>query len=860
MIKIKPCFRSQLAVGVASALALSLSLRLIADTASNTVLNVNIESDFANVALLELAEQAGVQIIVPKEVGSVTVLSALDGEYSLQDALDRILAGSGLTYEFTSEQSVMIKENLGGAEGKNKPLSRGKSAEMEEMMVTATKRSVALQNVSTAVSALSGDLLEKMNAVQFTDYARSVPGLSFTDMGNGNQVVAVRGINPTTGVSTTAFYLGETPLGETFGGTGASRGLANPNLIDINRVEVLRGPQGTLYGAGSVGGTVKLVPNTPDLNDWSGNIKTGLSTVDGGGFGHKVSGVLNVPVIENTLAFRVAGWFRKDEGFVDRQSLTGETFEEDVGGSEVGGFRILGRFAVNESVELTGMVLHEEQEYSGYQHITGGAFNPDEDLVQAVGADVPEPSMFNYTLYNLTVNASFGNFNLISSSSYFDNEREYNEEGVGIIGQLFGDATFPNVWEDIHSQEEFTQEVRLSALERMAGFDFILGAYYNDKDMRRDVFWKPDGWNSRFADDDPSNPNYIADNNLLTAPITLFHKEFSVFGEVSYEISDGLILTGGFRRFDIERGDNNWGSGLLYTGDNVLTEFPSNPFSGKGSVYKANLSYQVTDNHLLYIQYSEGFRPGYGLFPFPDTVVDQCADDFAALGFTASPTQVEPDTVENYEFGAKTQWLEERLTLNASVFNMDWVDLQTRTFLSCGWVLDGNSQNGVTSTGVEVESSFQFTDAFLAGLNFSYIDATFEADEPALIVNAGDRIQDVPEWQASVYGEYNFNVNASWEGFVRMDVQHTDGSYSDFSRLSDGITRDPLSKRESTTLVNFRVSLTSGAWDVAFFGRNLLNDIERQDRFTSAIINVAGRPRYPINRPRSFGVEVQRHF
>ncbi len=848
-----PCSR-RLVASVGSVLALSLSAILYADTRE---IDVDIAGDYANVALLELAEKAGVQIIVPMEIGKNTYLSGLKGRYSLSQALDTMLKHSGLAYEFTSDQSVLIKE---GPDSNESSSVSDRKTEVEEIVVTATKRSMSLQDVSATVSALSGELLEKMNATQFTDYARSIPSLSFTDMGNGNQVVAVRGINPTTGVSTTAFYLGETPIGETFGGTGASRGLANPNLIDINRVEVLRGPQGTLYGAGSVGGTVKLVPNAPDFGQLSGNLKTGLNVVDGGGIGHEVSGVANVPVIEDKLAFRVAGWFRKDEGFIDRKSLDGQVFEENVGGSEVGGFRLLGRLAVNDNVELTGMVLHEQQDYEGYQHVTGGALNPGEDLVQVVGADVAEPSSFDYTLYNLTLDATFGNINLISSSSYYDNDRTYNEEGVGIIGQLFGDDTFPNVWEDIHTQEEVTQEIRLSSVERVAGFDFILGAYYNDKDMKRDVFWKPDGWNTRFANDDPTNPNYIADNNILTAPITHFYEEFSVFGEISYEIMDGLVLTGGIRRFDIDRGRHDWGSGLLYTGDNVLADFPSNPFSGTGSVYKANLSYQVSEDQLLFFQYSEGFRPGYGMSTLPDTVVDQCAADLAALGFTSSPTQVESDTVKNYEIGIKSQWIDQRLTINASVFDMDWVDLQTRTFLPCGWVLEGNSQHGVSSTGVEMESNFKFTDVFLAGLNFSYIDATFQSDEPALIVNAGDRVQDVPEWQASVFGEYNFNVNADWDGFLRMDVQYTGGSYSDFSRLADGITRDPLSKRGSTTLANFRLVFMSGNWDVSFYGRNLFNDIERQDRFTSAIINVAGRPRYPVNRPRSFGFEIKRSF
>jgi iron complex outermembrane receptor protein len=506
--------------------------------------------------------------------------------------------------------------------------------ELHEVVVTATKRDARLQEIPIAVSALSSADLRNLNAVGLEDYARSVPSISLTDLGTGNQRVAIRGINPTSGVTSVKEYLGETPLPETRGNYG--RGVLNPQLVDLDRIEVLRGPQGTLYGAGSVGGTIRLVPKDPDTSQWSGYVESSGTTTKHGGQGIDATAVLNAPVVNDVAGVRAATWYEHDDGFISRVFPGGS---KDVPGTDVWGARAIATAKVSESLKISGMILHESRHYGGIQDITGGALNPGNNLVQVTLADTPERIDLQSTIYNLTAKLTQGSFELTSSSSYVDMHRDFDEEGTQLVSTFFGGPPFSNPFREDSVQHEFTQEIRVNTTKRIDGFDFIFGVFYDkvgETGFQRDL---PKGFSQAFFP--------IPDDNLFSSDSTSFSRETSFFGELSYALTDAWTATVGARRYDIKNGGHISFNGLF---NNFMTTINDVSSHSVGEVYKANLSYHPTPDYLVYAQYAGGFRPGTGFTSVPDV----CKADLAALGFTSTPTQINPDTVKNYELGAKT--------------------------------------------------------------------------------------------------------------------------------------------------------------------------------------------------------------
>jgi iron complex outermembrane recepter protein len=314
--------------------------------------------------------------------------------------------------------------------------------ELQEVIVTAEKRSQNLQDVPASVSAISGETLQAMGAESFTDYARSIPGLTFTDAGAGRQTPAIRGINPSVGAAAVGYYIDETPIA----GIEGVGGIVQPSLVDVSRIEVLRGPQGTLYGSSSIGGTIKLIPNEPNLSRFEGSVNgEALVTqgANGASPGLRTDLVLNVPILQDLAAVRAAFWYRDVGGFINRTwSNAGELGIAT--GSPVGtvgnlpdeqtwGLRAIALFQPNEQLKISGMIYVERQHFDGFTDITGGANNPNDQLVQSFISDTPEPQDNNIDLYNLTAKYSFGRFNLISSTSYVQRSQVTSEEGTSLI-------------------------------------------------------------------------------------------------------------------------------------------------------------------------------------------------------------------------------------------------------------------------------------------------------------------------------------------------------------------------------------------------------------------------------------------
>jgi outer membrane receptor protein involved in Fe transport len=747
------------------------------------------------------------------------------------------------------------------------PAQEPRSADqLQEITVTAEKRSERLQDVPLSVSALSGDTLQAMGAQSFTDYARSIPGLTFTDLGGGRQIPAIRGINPSVGEGTVGYYIDETPIA----GIEGEGIVSQPTLVDIDRVEVLRGPQGTLYGSSSIGGTIKLVTNQPDPTKIEGSVKTeGLITQGQGGAspGGQTELVLNLPIVQDLAALRTAFWYRDVGGFIDR-TWTNTGANGIATGPVVGtvknlpdehtwGFRSTGLYQPSEQLKVTAMIYHERQELDGFTDITGGAANPNNQPFQNFISDTPEPQLNDITLYSLTANYSFGRFNIVSSTSYMERVLQYTEEATSLIQltpTFFGDpafeGTFPSVGTFRQTANNFSQEVRLATSQAIAGFDGVVGGYFADAHDPRSYNQIYSQYNPDVVGNNPANPAYAPDGNLYSAWGPGFkERQIAAFGELTYHFTDALTLTGGVRHYDVSNEFELYQSGL-FIGGNVpgVTTFTDQGSRAEGNVYKGNLSYKITPDHMVYAQFSEGFRPGFGNNPLPS----ECGSTYTL--------QVNPDSIKSYELGAKTDWVDRRLTINGAVYRINWADIQQGELLPCGFNVAENF-GSATIKGAELEASAQLTHLISAGLSGTYIHAELLQASPLLGALAGDPIEFVPNWQYALYAQTRFPVRQADDGFARLDYQYTGHSIANYTRLSDG-SFDPDDEVQVVRILNARIGEHYDAWEFALGATNLLNTLTRESIDPNASITVAipGRPRYVVTRPRTFTLSATYKF
>jgi len=773
---------------------------------------------------------------------------------------------------------------IGVAHGQATTASQTDSGALAEIVVTAQKRAEPLQKVPEAVSALTGSALEAMGADSFTDYARTIPGLTFTDLGAGRQKTSLRGLNSTIGADTVGYYIGEVPVASARGGqynlSSYGGSPVNPYLLDIDRVEVLRGPQGTLYGSGSMGGTIKLIPKAPNLSEFEGAVGASAQVTQGesgASPGGTADLVLNVPIVDNVAAVRSVFWGRNLGGFIDRTYGYAGNFGspaavpsgtiKNLPDEHTWGLRSTALIKPMDRLEINAMVYLQRQHLDGFQDITGGDINPDDRLVQSLISDVPEPQDNRFTLYGLTASYDFNRFTLLSATSYYDNSSSTSEEGTSatvLLPILFGvsdspAAPFPNAADVTFGSHTFTEELRLATNESIFGFDAIVGAFYASSRQNGSFVWSPAQYNEVEAGNDPTNPLYAPGNNIFGDTVSAYERQTAQFGELTYHVTDALRATVGLRHFEIKNGSTLVQDGLF--AGNVASTTPVSSIS-VGTVHKVNLSYDLSHDHHLYGQYSEGFRPGFGNGT-PATICDA----------PSSPRQVKSDSIKQYELGAKTQWLDRRLTVNADVYRIHWSAIQQTLLLPCGFGYSDNLGDAVIN-GVELEANSQLTERLSAGLSGSYVSARLQQNTPPSVclasgscARAGDQIQGVPKAQFSLYAQTTFPILKNDDGFARLDYQYTGHSFGEYVRqiAADGTGVGPIDSSYEIPLLrllNMKVGMRRGSWESSLQVSNLLNEVVHQsiDPYSNITIAIAGRPRYVVNRPRTFQLNLNFQF
>ncbi len=862
------------------------SITVQADGAKRYTLDV--QSQSIEQALRSLANAAGAQLLFPYDSMETPKAVSLRGRYTLKEALAMILKDTSLSGELTTEGVILItldqKKNERGSEMNMKKnilsmvvglFATGAMAQdvasdgseldwlLEEVVVTATKRGVgtSIQDTAMAISAIGGDTIEKRGLVGMDDYLRTLPSVSFQDRGAGQNSIVIRGIasSPQTENEAIGVYFGETPVaGLSNAGNGGGGGNADIKMVDIARVEVLRGPQGTLYGSGSMGGTVRIIPKAPNLEVIEGSVSARYSnTGEKGGDNTMLQGVINIPLMEDQLAIRAVAYQFDNSGYIDNVASSNDPTvdallggskafgaiagsRDDIGSDEYQGFRFSALWQPSDSLDLTLTYSKQEIEQKGWPEINQslGEFQQARMQLREGKDEFLENDL---DMLNLNVNYDLEWGSLSSSSSWID----YDQMSGFDLG-FFQGVPIDAIGNKL--VESFVQELRFSS-----SFDgplqFLLGAYYEDRESSsifdNDYSGAPELESTLIAlfFPQPPRPAEIVNRNVLVNDI----KQKAVFGELSYQITDQLEATVGGRYFEYDQDASTTDSGAFVNG------FVATENDDSGSTFKFNVSYAPSEDILIYGQWAEGFRLGSPQTVLPASLCDADGNGLFELpdgSEIAVPNNVSPDELENFELGIKTSLANNRVTLNASIYRINWDGIPVDIGLACGGGVVLNAGES-KSEGIEVESQISITESLRLDLSASYGESTLTKDAPGLGLGAVDGA-DLPgsaDFNMSAGLEYNFTV-LSTEAFVRADYSYIGEYFNNFE--GDGQNAGDYHT------VNVKAGLLFDAFNVDFFVKNLTNE----DKFTwveSGFDEFGFKRAYQL-RPRTTGLNISYQF
>ena len=645
---------------------------------------------------------------------------------------------------------------------------------LEEVVVTATKRSEDIQDVPVAITALTGADLQQQGMVKFDDYMTVVPGLNQIDAGSSGQgQVVLRGIN--TGIlinnaATVSFVVDDVPSTSSQALGASSSVFPDPDLTNIDRIEVLKGPQGTLYGANSLGGLIKIVSKRPDLNAFSGDGSTDFTSADGGGTGYGVHGSLNIPIVTDELALRVAAFTRSDAGYVKNVELG----MSDVNKTDVSGARVDLRLQPTAGLNIDLLSLIQDTSSPGisavdYDTATGLPVECRYCYAAATGPVFET----NYHNVALVVNWSVPEGTLTNALSYV----EYNSPGnidltssFGVLNSIFGlpvPADTKTISTAIPAVKKTTEELRF-ATTRFGNFEGLAGLYYTHEHNDADSF---------LINEVPPGPTPLPPPlaNLSTTHTTALYDEYALFGDITYYITPAVDLTAGGRFTHNKQQATQVSSGILNTGSDAAVTLPPFNSSESPTTYLATLRYRPTEQLNTYARVSTGYRPGG-----PEVVQPGAG----------APTSFQHDTTTNYELGTKGRWLDGRASAELAVYYIDWNNIQVNSFYN-GMQVTSNGGKA-TSKGVELELAFVpargLTTHFTGAYNRATISNDIVAVNPALGVDtigarAGDPLPYAPRLTGSASADYVFPISATVQGTLGFTgayqgSQHTNWSHN----------------------------------------------------------------------------------
>ena len=679
----------------------------------------------ADVSLITFAEQADITLIFTFELARDKTTNRLVGSYHPKEAIQLLLDGTGLKPTFSSDGHINIalaevpvaegdemkdetKAGLlalifgvftGGVEAQEPGVTG-----IEEIIVTAQKRAQNMLDVPIAISAFQGKYIDDIGAASLSDFLETAPGVNLNDFGDGVSQISIRGVSTDLGGNANGYYLDELPF------TGVTVPL-NPDVRawDIERVEVLRGPQGTLYGEGSMGGTIRVLTRNPDMSEFQAAADFTTSSILDGGDNNGIKAMINAPIVEDVIALRLTAVDENLGGWLDNV----DTGEEDVNDSEISSYRGKLRITPSDNLDLI---------------ISGWSYELDKDAPSAsIDASTTTDGIIPATSYDQYTFTGSYDFDGVGTLLYAYGTTDFL---LGQTGLLFGGQLDASI--DIQID---THELRFSS-DNEGSLQWTAGLYHRTA-ARQDIFSFPLFGLS--ADDKTDSDAYAA------------------FVDGTWSFTDQLDLSMGVRYFEDELQAVS-ASGVVGVPDTELDE----KFSSVNP--RVNLSYRPNEDWMIYAAASKGFRSGQ-LQPAASLAIAE------TLGIEL-PSALSEDSLWSYEIGAKGTLLDGQMVVEGAVYFLDWKDRVVRATLP-GTPFNGLANSEGTETfGIEFHVVYEPLDGLTLQAGGNFLDATVTADIPGTPIMSGDEVEGTSDRSFSASAQYRWDFNGGWNGFARLGGQY----------------------------------------------------------------------------------------
>jgi outer membrane receptor protein involved in Fe transport len=694
-----------------------------------------------------------------------------------------------------------------------------------EVVVTAQRRAERLIETPQSVTSLSGDQLARLGATQFTDFANTVPGLQFTTQGAGSAQISMRGV--TTGADigpTVGIYVDEVPYGSSSAFANGVRRALDVGLFNIERIEVLRGPQGTLYGASSMGGVLKYVTRTPSLTAFSGSARLSIADTHNGAMSYVAAGTLNAPLVQDQVALQASGYYSRVGGYTD--NVTTGARNVDTGDIYGGRFDLLAQATDTLSVRLTGFAQNISRGGGAYADIAldGTPLAGPLDQVHPLA----EPFRSRFRLVSGTVENDFGGVTLTSVTSYQTARTFAATDGSAVYAPLlqlfFGIPAQAVAINEVARTRKFTEELRLASSDP-GRVEWVIGGFYtHETSLLQQI-------GDTFGAGGAAIPV-----NIVTARIHSRYEEYAIFGDLTFHVSDRFDLSAGLRYARNNQAFEQDASGLLVTSGPLRT-------SDEDVVtWLANARYRFSPHVIAYARFATGYRPGGPNFLVLDPVT----------GLPAAPDTYKSDTLASYELGFRAETPDRSFGIDLSAFFIDWKDIQLLTAVS--GVTTYLNAGGAHIKGLELAVSARPSRDFNLTGTLSYNDGHVTDASAALGAAAGERLPNTAHLTAALSADYRLSAS-----LLHPSLGATFRYVSSRTASFDANASLPQYRLPAYTSLDLRVGLTAGPIDVQLYVRNLFDT--RGQLSAQTVLSAFGGPaQVTILQPRTVGVELSTRF
>lgn len=837
-------------------------------------LNLRIESQPLGSALQEFAKQSGIQVIFFSKITDGFQAPAVQGHYTVDAAIKRLLDDSKLTYRLVNANTIEIQaasseteisarttkpSDADGREGKSsssggfrgapapageaavmasvgKPEGRQSSGLLEEVVVTAQKRKERLEDVPASVSAISGDRLEALQVNTLSDMASYIPGMAVEEGGSpGYRTIVLRGLNTSYNTNTTgptvATYVDDLPIGASnAGGRSAQFGI-DLQPYDIEQVEVLKGPQGTLYGANTLAGLVKYRLREPNLTEPGALAGADVEQIDGSsGLGSGVHASLSLPIVTDSLAVRISGFKKYVAGWIDNIgiNLNGANSASEYGGTASLLWKPADRLAVHATVLAQDLNAANQTEVSIDPATLKPLYGP-----SVVNTNFPEPDWNKLRSYSLSFDWDLGFATLTSASGYSEFENTMTEDLTAYGGLCQPDpaAGIPGCPDYPHANaladyiqydyvHKFVQEVRLQSPAQQR-LQWMLGGFYTRENSFETEY---------FPAYTPAHVLLPPRNDIIDTLSSGVYKEAAVFANVTYRLLDGLDVTVG-DRYSRYSGPPGYAdtSGTLGTGPSINPPVPNTGVS----VWMADVQYHLTADASTYARVATGYQPGSSYVPLP-----------------GESGIVKPSKTTNYEVGLKGLFDERRLQLDAAVFYIDWDDIQIAEVNAQNFGYPGNGGKA-TSSGAELGTTYQLSKKLRLNATLAYTNAHLVEDAPGAGGEAGDQLPESPFWTGSLTADFNQPMSNDYSLLLGGGYRYRDMVNNQFAGTGKPYPMGPMN------IVDLYVGVRHADLTARLYATNIFDN---QSYLGLLFISQSQFVRYVPVQPRTVGFSLDYQF